>query len=116
MTNNTAACRGGGLALTTVASPPPFPSKIKLETGRSVSACGTRLRACLYSALLCGATEDTAIPSKPRGYQFVWDAPHHVVVRRGKRGGARPEAPSRKGGAAVILGGRRRRGVVEERG
>ena len=67
-------------------------------------------------AHLHGAREDTIIPSKPRGYQFAWDVPHHVVVRQGKRGGARPEAPSRKGGAAAILGGCHRRGVVEERG
>ncbi len=82
----------------------------------TVSACGTRLRVCLYLAHPHGATEDTAIPSKLRGYQFAWDAPHHVVVCRGKKGGASPKAPSRKGGAAAILGGRHRRGVKEERG
>jgi hypothetical protein len=82
----------------------------------AVSACGMRLRACLYSAHPLGATEDTAIPSELHGYQFAWDEPHHVDVCQGKRGGARPEAPSRKGDAAAILGGRHRRGVGEERG
>jgi hypothetical protein len=82
----------------------------------AVSACGARLRACLYSAHLHGATEDTAILSEPRGYQFAWDGPHHVVVHQGKRGGASLEAPSCEGGAAAILGGCHHRGVGEERG
>jgi hypothetical protein len=43
--------------------------------------------------------------------QFAWDVPHHVVIHRGKRGGAHPEAPLRKGGAAAILGGCHRHGV-----
>jgi hypothetical protein len=82
----------------------------------AVSACGTRLRARLHSAHPRGATEDTAILYELHGYQFAWDAPHHVVIRRGKRGGAHPEAPLRKGGAAAILDGCHRHGVKEERG
>ncbi len=82
----------------------------------AVSVWGTCLKACLYLAHPRGVMEDTAIPSKPRGYQFAWDVPHHVIVRQGKRGGASPKAPLHEGGAAAILGGHHRRSVGEERG